>query len=525
MAHLNLRDRIIEATIAYVGGSAGEATANFERVTRDSERGRAGALATKAVGTGQLLSLDWRPRHGARMNDCELSVTLVSAGEGLDAETMDGVLVDADGMVLMLEGTPDAADRNRLAVARVQGALARAPDRTIPVVVQVNRVDGAEIESTETLGAEGWPRVIACAAKGDGVMETLQRAVDGVVESMHQRGAADNAGARAPGSPRVEGNPLLAALRQILHTTVADQMAAMETRLVTKLGGARGADQAAPATSKDLEAIAERLAALEARAPADDGGKRASKTLAEIAALGERVARVEAVVVDARSKSAAREDVKRLEELLSEVASHREVVTDQLASLDRAVSHVSAALTAAAERAIAACERLPSKDDVARVEKSVATEAQSTRDGVGTTAKDLRRALAEETSRGIAAGLASALGPLKTAIDASASEVKKAAAKDATSTLTPLLEAVKKTSEELRARIDASAEESKTMLTRLEELESIAAEDGTAVTRRFTELGAALHAFAATADTRAEAVRVELEALTGEVKKKRSWFG
>src|SRR6516225_1568894 len=110
MAHLNLRDRVIETTIAYVGTEE-SARSTFAHVQRAIQRGRAGTLKETPMGNGRVLSLDWKPREEMRLNDCELTVKLVS-GVALDGERMQDVLVDADGLVLVVDADDGALDEN-----------------------------------------------------------------------------------------------------------------------------------------------------------------------------------------------------------------------------------------------------------------------------------------------------------------------------------------------------------------------------------------------------------------------------
>ncbi len=235
MAHLNLSARVIETTIAYVGANESGVVTNFTHVMQHEPRGRAGALEETTVDGGRVLSLQWRPRDATKLNDCDLAVRLVSAEGALDGEAMQRVLVDADGLVLLLESEPDAGERNQRALEAVRGAVSRASHKRVPVVVQVNQREGAsELPSLETTVAEAWPRVSACVSKGDGVMETLQRAVDGVVESMQSHPTDAPSAPRPIGSPRIEGNPLLGALRQILQASVSEQISALEARLVVR---------------------------------------------------------------------------------------------------------------------------------------------------------------------------------------------------------------------------------------------------------------------------------------------------
>lgn len=227
MAHLNLRDRVIETTIAYVGGEE-SASSRLAHVQRAVPRGRAGTIKETAMAQGRVLSLDWRPREEMRLNDCELTVKLVST-EAVGAETTRDVLVDADGLVLVVDAGDEAFERNQAAVATLRQTLALTPERKVPVVVQVNEDESTSGQGgLQALGDETWPRVHAKNATGDGLLETLHRAVGEVVETMQSHDAAP---ARPAGSPKVEGNPLLSALRQMLVATVSEQLVPLEGRL------------------------------------------------------------------------------------------------------------------------------------------------------------------------------------------------------------------------------------------------------------------------------------------------------
>lgn len=336
MAFLNLRDRVIETTIAYLGAESGAGATNFAHITRDRQTGHAGSLQETPVAGGRLLSLDWRPRQGAKLNDCELSVRLVSTDGSVDADTVQRVLVDADGLVLVLESDDDAAERNRQAVATIRKALERAPDRRVPVVVQVNHREGFQGHADlDGVVAEGWTPVGACAAKGDGVMETLQRAVDVVVESMQRPpSAGEGAPIRSHGPPRAEGNPLLGALRQILQATVSEQMATLETRLVEQLEQASGAGVLASVEARmermetALEEVAQRVNVASERAVA-----RSDLPELEIHAAAEAIAHREALLEGMRRLgSTVRDEVgARFDAVASEIREHRSAVRDDVA--------------------------------------------------------------------------------------------------------------------------------------------------------------------------------------------------
>jgi len=450
MAQLNLRDRVIEATIAYVGGGEhGDASTNFAHLTRDAQLGRASAIESAPSDAGRLLSLEWRPQGGATMNDCELAVRLVSAGGEDDRATAERLLVDADGLVLMLESAPEAEEDNRRAVALVRDVLARDPERRLPVVVQVNRADGGDAAAATALAAEEWPRVVGCASKGDGVMETLQRAVDGVVESMNQR---DAAAARPAGGGRGDGNPLLGALRQVLQATVIEQMTALEARLVAR-----------------MEEQGRKTAEEETSAPP-------SATAEAMAALFERVERIEAAISDLGS------------------------------STFEAIEHL-----------LAASQRTASREDVARLDARLASEAAIDREAAVRAGKEQRRAVQEDTARAAAA----ALVPLQRTVDALAADVKKVSGLD----VGGALERTRAASEGLRAQLDILTAESRTLAERLGDAGSGAIRAADQIGRHVNEVGDAVRAFETKSDARGQALEAELAGLTAEIRKKKTWFG
>ena len=77
MAYLNLRDRRIEAKVAYVGPAASGKATNLEQLRRSL-----GAQA-QITNAGDALSLSWQPADNKRFRDCEVSVCV--EGEGAHA--------------------------------------------------------------------------------------------------------------------------------------------------------------------------------------------------------------------------------------------------------------------------------------------------------------------------------------------------------------------------------------------------------------------------------------------------------
>jgi hypothetical protein len=308
MAHLNLRDRVIETTIVYVGAKG---PANLAHLSKETERGRVTSQREMEVEGARVLAVEWRPRNDARLNDCELAVTLLSIADDSASSAAQSVLVDADGMVLMLDADVDALDRNERATATVREALARAGDKKVQVVVQVNDATVGEGEAElDVPVAEDWPRVRACPAKGEGVMETLQRAVSGVVESMkgHTSDAPTAPTVPRATAPRVEGNPLLAALRQMMETATSERIAALEERLTEKI--ARLAASVLDAGSQSI-AVQTNLSR--------DAARETERLDARV--RSEAAAHREAVLAELRAqRTAIREELARIAASMEQIA-------------------------------------------------------------------------------------------------------------------------------------------------------------------------------------------------------------
>ncbi len=351
MANLNLRERVIETTIAYVSAHADGGATNFAHVQQEVTRGKAGALEETALTGGRMLSLEWRPRTGTKLNDCDIRVKLIAPTPTPDGKLEDDavrhVLVDADGFVLVLDADPAAEAANRRAVSTIHEALSRREGKPSPVVVQVNqRGETALLLPMESLDVHAdWPQLLACSGKGEGVMETLQRAVDVVVESMQKpkdgepktvRPLDDKARTR----PRVEGNPLLSALRQILETTVSERVDTLEKQLLSRLERANAPD---PTIPTKLAAIEARLGRIEAAATA-----QARSNTTQLEDLAARIKRVEPEIVRAETVAEGRTRLlaTQLEEVTTRMKRGELENTRRICELQEAIGQLGKQLDA-----------------------------------------------------------------------------------------------------------------------------------------------------------------------------------
>lgn len=324
MAQLNVRERRLEATIAYVGPElAGKAT-NLERLGSPRSSG------------DDVLARDWTPRSSpAELGDFEVTVRLV-APRGVPSEArVRELLREADGVVFVADADPAAHDRNRASLATVREILASDPTRTLPVVVQINKADLPDAlpadEVVRALDAEAWPHVSASASRGDGVVETAERSLSTVVDALRSRGG-DSAGPNAPVAPvpSRDGNPLLSALRQVLRDTVAEHVTEIEARTNAN-------------TERMLAAFFERIAgSLQQRASADLATFQAvvdenAQLRAAVGALDARIEDVHRELRDARASFAAKADstAGAVDQLGAAFAAIEETVRTASSTVDR----------------------------------------------------------------------------------------------------------------------------------------------------------------------------------------------
>ena len=529
MAYLNVRERRLETKIAYVGAELSGRATNFER-----------------LGGGHLgddvLALDWTPRSApnVRFRDCEVRVRLVTSRGAPTGEQMIELLRDADGVVFVADAHPSAESRNRDSLALVREALSTRVDREVPVVVQVNKTDlpdsVAPEELAERLEVGAWPLIKAAAVQGEGVVETVERAVETMLDALTKNEANGSASrprndhSATAGASR-EGNPMLAALRQVLRETVFAQVEELESRLTGKLEqllrGERRANEetsGGPRVSAESAELVRALASLQAQIETlqeklDAATSTTSSTLreigaelwsqrAELGAMAERLraldARTDAIATTTSSLLPQREALVAVRERID---ASRRAAEDDRSALERWRREVDAKLDAAAK------ERANVADTIAVLEL-----------GLRTSATELLGAL-EASARAEADQRRAAEARLERVLDSVVSDVKVA---DTRMLLTPMktsLEAVAHQATTLVSAVKPVA----ALATRLEQTEAaLKRELRTAIEIVAGKIDAA-HDETTTALASADAKSVEIHALVAgideEIKKpKKGWF-
>lgn len=243
MAYLNVPKRRVETTIAYVGPLGSGKATNLEQLALRSIPNVA-ETERRTDEHGEALVLDWVATADAYFRDCSLAVKLV-APKSPTPEQIRRLVQDSDGVVLVLDAEPGAATENVRFASMIREALASSTKPLVPVVVQVNKSDLPNArtahEVAEELGTE-WSHLGASALSGDGVLPTLERVLEAVLAGLRRDDAVPTVmPAEEARANRAEGNPLLAALKQVLRDTVREHVAELERSFEERL--ARGLEE------------------------------------------------------------------------------------------------------------------------------------------------------------------------------------------------------------------------------------------------------------------------------------------
>jgi hypothetical protein len=382
MAHLDVRERRIEATIAYLGPDFAGRTTNLLHLGGKPER-TAGAEASEPP--SDLVSIEWRPIGLSRFDDCDVAVRILAPRGPLDDENVRRIVQDADGVVVVLDADPSAMARNKAWLDPARELLDRRDGAAKTVVVQLNKSDVAPTdplaELLDALDLGEWPRVAASAARGDGVVETVRCALERVLADL------EGADAREPVvKARADTHPLLTALRQILTEAIGERVGTIEERVVERIVSTSDARVAA-LEERVVERIVStsdaRVAALEERIAAAVVSKvdeALRQTRSELAALEEKIV--------ARTAAATLERVAALHADFAESSVQIMQLRDALAAHESRVLgavETSASAEAIQKRDVEASEK--------RIRDDVAATARVDREHQAASITALRRAV------------------------------------------------------------------------------------------------------------------------------------
>jgi signal recognition particle receptor subunit beta/uncharacterized protein YoxC len=219
MAHLNVKDRVIEAKIVYFGAGLSGKTTNLEQIKRLGQGGKCGELVSLDTDGDRTLFFDWLPFDVGKVNGCDVKMQLYTVpGQPQYAETRRKVLAGSDVVVLILDSQSGAIDRNREVMTDLKESLAAnglSLDET-GFVLQLNKRDlptaMPPADLLEAVGLSGSSYIEAVASSGQGVFETLREATRKALAQVRDAARERTPALRTNGVAGLDGRSLYTAL-------------------------------------------------------------------------------------------------------------------------------------------------------------------------------------------------------------------------------------------------------------------------------------------------------------------------
>lgn len=260
MAHLNVKDRVIEAKIVYFGAGLSGKTTNLEQIKKLADGGKCGELVSLDTDGDRTLFFDWLPFDIGKVNGCDVKMQLYTVpGQPQYAETRRKVLAGSDGVVLVLDSQTGALEKNREVMKDLRESLVAngLSFETMAFVLQLNKRDlptaMAPADLLEAVGMPDAPYLEAVASTGKGVFETLREATRQVLAQVRDAARDRRSDLRVGEDAGLDGHRLYNALTG--HSslpgraapTVVPKAAPMDTNGVVKVGSAQLPAPAPPA--------------------------------------------------------------------------------------------------------------------------------------------------------------------------------------------------------------------------------------------------------------------------------------
>ena len=190
MAVFNAKDRIIECKLVYYGSGRGGKTTNLEYIHKAGKKYTSEEMVSINTKGDRTLFFDFLPIGLGKIRGCEVKVQLYTVpGQAKYSSTRKLVLKNVDGVVFVADSLEIRRKANMLSLKDLQQNLAESNINIfkIPLVLQYNKRDladeGLPIMSMELMNKElngklKVPSFGASALKGDGVSETLKKALE-----------------------------------------------------------------------------------------------------------------------------------------------------------------------------------------------------------------------------------------------------------------------------------------------------------------------------------------------------------
>ena len=205
MAYFSPATKEITSKIVYYGPGMCGKTTNLQMVHKLMRGEMRGDLVSVATETDRTIYFDFMPLKLGKIAGFDfVTRTFTVPGQPYYAETRRMVLQGADGVVFVADSQRFMLDQNRDSMLDLKRNLkANNLDfNTIPLVIQYNKQDMADLSSIEDLESaineRRVPYFKASAYSGAGVVETLKHITLGVFKHVRDGGLGRPASAPAP---------------------------------------------------------------------------------------------------------------------------------------------------------------------------------------------------------------------------------------------------------------------------------------------------------------------------------------
>ncbi len=236
MALINHVKREINAKLVYFGPArAGKAT-NLNVIFKKLKPECRGKLKSMAVQSDRMLFFDFTPPGRGNVDGYRVRFHVYTlAGNVASASAWKTVLKGVDGVVFVADSTPNqqAANQESLASLREQLQGYGKQLEQVPCIVQFNKRDLSGAlpldELRQMFAAGGFPSIPAIARKGEGVVDTLSRLAQMVMNGLSESGleleqGPEHVAALEEGAPSPESSSRIVKEESGAACTVAAEM-------------------------------------------------------------------------------------------------------------------------------------------------------------------------------------------------------------------------------------------------------------------------------------------------------------
>ena len=196
MPQLNLEAREITLKVVYYGPALSGKTTNLRQIHAKLAAGMRSEMVTLDTQDDRTLYFDFLPVEFGAEGEFKIKLKLFTVpGQVLHRSTRRVVLAGADAVVFVADSQRSASSGNAYSYRDLEANL-RANGLDIaqmPTVVQFNKRDLPDVKALEEIRkaweGTGIPTIPASAAKGEGVIETLEALLQRLYRHLDQRHA------------------------------------------------------------------------------------------------------------------------------------------------------------------------------------------------------------------------------------------------------------------------------------------------------------------------------------------------